>query len=74
MGKVGTVILVDGETEPALKRANVILEEIRIFLKIDRFKSQFTEALSSIGVGARVGGNTSAAKFASSTVLDGLVS
>jgi hypothetical protein len=35
VGQVGTVILVDCETETALEAADVVLEEVRVFVEVD---------------------------------------
>lgn len=35
VGQVGAVILVDCETETALEAADVVLEEVRVFVEVD---------------------------------------
>ena len=37
MSEIGSVILVDREAEPAFKGADMVLEEIWIFVEVDGF-------------------------------------
>lgn len=38
------------ETEPAFEGANVVFEEVGIFVEIDGFEREFSQALSSVCV------------------------
>ncbi len=57
------------ETEPTFKGPDVILEEVRVFVEIDGFESEFAKTLSSVGVGGRVGCYSSAAEFGADSIL-----
>ena len=50
MRKVGAVILVDCETKPAFERADMIFEEIWIFVEVDGFESELPQSFSSVGI------------------------
>ena len=39
------------ETEPTFEGADVVLEEVGVFVQIDGFEGEFAETLSSVGVG-----------------------
>jgi hypothetical protein len=42
VGEVGSIILVNCETEPALEGADVVLEEVRVFVEVDSFEGEFS--------------------------------
>lgn len=69
VGKVGTVILVDSETKSALETSDVVLEEVGVFVEVDRFQCELAQTLTTVGVGCGLGGDTSTAKFGSCTIL-----
>ena len=50
MSKVGAIVLVDGQTEPAFKGTDVVFEEVGVFVQIDGFKGELAETLSSVCV------------------------
>lgn len=50
MCEVGAVILVDCETQSTFEGADVVLEEVGIFVEIDGFESEFAETLASVSV------------------------
>lgn len=39
------------EAETALERANVVLEEVGVFVKIDGFEGEFAKSFATIGIG-----------------------
>ena len=51
VGEVGAIILVDCEAEPAFEGADVILEEIWVFVEVDRFEGELAETFAPVGVG-----------------------
>ena len=57
------------EAEPAFERANVVLEEVRIFVQVDGLKRKFPQSFPSVGVGTGVRSNTTTAKLGASTIL-----
>ena len=58
------------EAEPALERADVIFEEVRVFVEIDGFEREFAETFSSVGVGGGVRCYSSAAEFGAGSILE----
>lgn len=57
------------EAEPTFEGANVILEEVGVFVEIDGFEGEFAEAFAAVGVGSGVRCYTSAAKLGTGSVL-----
>ena len=51
VGEVGAIVLVDGEAEAAFEGADVVFEEVWVFVEVDGFEGEFAETLSSVGVG-----------------------
>jgi hypothetical protein len=47
----------------------VVLEEVRIFVKIDGFERELAQSLATVGVGCGLGGDTAAAEFGACAVL-----
>jgi hypothetical protein len=41
---------VDCQTETALEATDVVLEEVRVFVEVDRLERELSEALSSVGI------------------------
>ena len=52
MREVGPVILVNCKTETTFEGANVVLEEVGIFVEIDGLKSKFPKSFSAISIRA----------------------
>lgn len=69
VGEVGSIVLVDGEAETAFEGADVVFEEVGVFVEIDGFEREFAEAFAAVGVRGGMGGHTSSAEFAAGTVL-----
>ena len=69
MCEVRAIVLVDRKTQAALEGTDVVLEEVGVFVEVDGLEGEFPEALSSVGVGARVGRYTSAAELTTGTIL-----
>ena len=69
VGEVRAIILVDCQTQAALEAADVIFEEVGVFVEVDSFEGEFAEAFATVGVCGRVGGYASAAEFGACSVL-----
>jgi hypothetical protein len=69
MCEIGAIILVDRETESAFKAPNVVFEEVGIFVEVDGFECEFAETFAAIGICGGLRGDTTAAKFATCTIL-----
>ena len=48
----------------------MIFEEVGVFVEVDGFEGEFTKTFAAIGVGAGVGGYSSAAEFTAGAVLE----
>jgi hypothetical protein len=51
MREVGSVVLVDCQTELALEASDVVLEEVWVFVEVDGLERELSKTLSSIGIG-----------------------
>jgi len=49
--EVGAVVLVDRQAEAALEAADVVLEEIRVLVEVDRLEGELAETLAAVRVG-----------------------
>ena len=67
--EVRAIVLVHGETETAFEAADMVLEEVRVFVEVDGFEGEFAQAFATVCVGCRVGGDSSAAEFGACSVL-----
>ena len=59
----------DCETETAFEGADVVFEEIGIFVEVDCLKRKFSKAFPSVGVGCAVRGHAAAAELGAGSVL-----
>ena len=50
MREVGTVVLVYRRTETTFEAADVILEEVRVLVKVDGLERELPQPLSSVGI------------------------
>jgi hypothetical protein len=50
MREIGSIVLVDCQTETALEAADVVLEEVRVLVKVDGLERELSETLSSVGI------------------------
>ena len=57
------------ETEPTFERADVVLEEVRVFVEVNGFKGQFAETLSSVSISGGLRCYSSTAEFGAGSVL-----
>jgi len=69
MCKIGPIVLMNGKAETAFERADMVFEEIRIFVQIDGLERELPQSLTSICIGTGIRGDTAAAEFRASTVL-----
>ena len=69
VSEVGAVILVDCETQTTLEGADMIFEEVGVFVEVDGLKSEFPESFSTICVGSGMGRNASATELGSCSIL-----
>ena len=69
MSKIGAIVLMNGETKSAFEGANMVFEEIRIFVEVDCFESELPKTLSAVGICAGEGCDASTAEFATGAVL-----
>lgn len=71
MGEVGAIVLVDCQAEATLEAADVVLEEVGVFIKVDCFQGELAQALASVGVGCGLVGDATAAELGACSVLQG---
>lgn len=69
MSEIGSIVLMYCEAKTAFVGANMILEEVWVFIKVDGFEREFPETFTAVGVRGGVRGYTSSSKFATCTVL-----
>lgn len=67
--EVGAVILVNRETQTALERADVVLEEVRILVKVDSLEGELSKTFATVGVCGGLRGYTSTTEFRAGAVL-----
>ena len=67
--EVGAVVLVDRQAEPALEGADVVLEEVRVFVQVDGFQRKFAQSFSSVCVGCALGSDAATAEFRAGPIL-----
>ena len=68
---VGPIIFKKNEAEAAFEGADVVLEEVGVFVQVDGFEGEFAETLAAVGVGGGLGGYSAAAEFGAGAVLEG---
>lgn len=59
----------DSQTETALEAADMVLEEVRILVKVDGLERKLAETFAAVSIGGRLRGYATAAKFGACTVL-----
>ena len=67
--EIGAVVLVDREAEAAFEGADVVLEEVGVFVEVDGFEGEFAESFAAVGVRGGVGCDSSAAELRARSVL-----
>ena len=51
VGEVGAVVLMNCEAESAFEAADVIFEEVGVFVQVDGFEGEFSETFATVGIG-----------------------
>lgn len=69
VGEVGAVVLVDCEAETALEGADVVFEEVRVFVEVDGFEGEFSQAFAAVCGCCFFGGDATAAELGAGAVL-----
>ena len=69
VSEIGAIILMYCEAETALEGADVVLEEVGVFVKIDGFKGEFAKSFAAVGVGGRVRRYSSPTEFGARSIL-----
>lgn len=67
--EIRPVVLVDCQAQSALEAADVVLEEVRVFVQVDCFEGELAESFASVGVCGGLGGDAAAAEFGPCAVL-----
>ena len=69
VGEVGAIILVDGKAESAFEGADVVLEEVRVFVEVDGFEGELAETFAPVGIRGAGRGDPAAAEFGPGPIL-----
>lgn len=48
--EVGTVVLVNGQTEATFEASDMVLEDIRVLVEIDSFECELAKTFTTIGI------------------------
>ena len=69
VSEIGAIVLMHCEAETAFEGADMIFEEVGVFVEIDGFEGEFAKSFAAVGVGGRVRCDSSSAEFGASSVL-----
>lgn len=69
MSEIRAIVLMNGQTETALEASNVVLEEVGIFIEIDRLESKLAQTLTTVSVRRGLRCDTTATEFGTCAVL-----
>lgn len=69
VSEIRTIVLMHGEAKAAFEGADMILEEIGVFIEVDRFQCKLSKTFASVGIGGRVRGYTTSTEFATGAIL-----
>ena len=69
MSEIGAIVLMYCEAETALEGADVVLEEVGVFVKIDRFEGEFAKSFAAVCIGGRVRRYSPPTEFGASSIL-----
>ena len=50
MREIRAIVLVDGQAESAFEAANMVFEEVRVFIEIDVFESELAKTFAPVRV------------------------
>merc|ERR1719188_1905725 len=70
MGQVGSLVIVESQTQLTLKRSKMISHKIGILGQVDGLGSQGRQPLPPVPVGLRVGGWSSSSSLGPNSVLE----
>lgn len=59
----------DGKAQPAFERADVVLEEVRVFVQVYSLERELPQSLTSVCIGTGIRSNAAAAELGASTIL-----
>lgn len=59
----------NSQAKTTLEAANMILEEVGVFVEVYSLKRKLSQALSAVGVGSGGAGDTAAAELGTCTIL-----
>lgn len=68
--QVAPLVVVQGQTQLALVRAQMVLHEVRVLVDVDGLQGQLPEALPAVSVALRGGGHASAPRLAPGAMLE----
>ena len=69
MCKIGAIVLMNSKAQTTFEGADVVLEEIWIFVQIDSLERELPQSLTSICVGAGIRSDAAAAEFRTRSIL-----
>lgn len=69
VSQVGAIVLMDGEAETTFEGADVVFEEVRVFVEVDGLQGEFTQTFTSVGVGGALGGDATTSELRAGAVL-----
>ena len=69
VSEIGAIVLMYCEAETALEGADVVLEEVGVFVKIDGFEGEFAKSFTAVGIGSGVRCYSTSTEFGASSVL-----
>ena len=67
--QVRAIVLVHRQAQPTLETADVVLEEVGVFVQVDGFQSELAQSFASVCVRGALGGYASASEFGTCSVL-----
>lgn len=51
VGEVGAIVLMNRQAKTTLEAADVVLEEVRVLVEVDRLQSELAQSLAAVSVG-----------------------
>jgi hypothetical protein len=68
--EIGAIVLVDCQTQATFEAADVVLEDVGIFVQVDGFEGEFAESFATVGVCCAGGGYTTTSELGACAVLE----
>lgn len=69
VSEIGTIVLMYCEAKTAFEGADMVFEEVRVFIEVDGFQRKLSKTFASVGIGGRVRRYSTSTKFATSAIL-----